>query len=108
MKHILNKRGSSIIEAAVIMPCIVLAMVSIVLVTVNSCRICITQCSNHSLLLNEGKGTHSSLEKTFINMKAAYISQSSVLDITIEDRIYVIDERKTIMYKDFFDENIVG
>lgn len=104
--NLCDKRGSSIIEAAVVMPCIVLSLISIVAITVNTCRICIGQCANHRILLEEAGKSSSTLSKTFVNMKTAYISNKQVGEIYLKDRIYVIDERKTIMYKDFFNENI--
>ena len=106
-ENLCSNRGSSIIEAAVVMPCIILSLISIVIITVNTCQICIGQCVNHRTLLEEASKPSSFLSKTFVNMKTAYMSSKQVGEVHLQDRIYVIDERKTIMYKDFFNENIV-
>lgn len=106
-ENIFNRRGSSIVEAAVVMPCIILSLIGIVVITVNTCRICIGQCINHKILLEEAYKSTSSLSKTLVNMKTALVSDRMVDEVHLQDRIYVIDERKTIMYKDFFDENII-
>lgn len=130
MKKILkSQEGSTFVEAAIVMPVVILAMISVVLIMVFVTYVCTYQVDIHKKLLEEsGNRTETRvtydktnrdymLEDDYANGKAVVKTQKEVvtsgggllnskLKGSVQSRVYEIDEKEIIRYSDFFKEQI--